>query len=100
MDAGDLIRPAGERIRVLAWLDGKPVEDEDTFLLALNNYNAASQVLQPGVIFAEDDLPELEEMDIRGDLGGIRELIRDYILRAESGVLTPECNHNWRIVIP
>ena len=76
------------------------VEDGDSFLLALNNYNAASQVLQPGVIFTEDDLPELEEMDIRGDLGGIRELIRDYIVHAENGVLTPECSHNWRIVIP
>ena len=60
------------------------VEDGDTFLLALNNYNASSQVLQPGVIFTEDDLPELEEMDIRGDLGGIRELIRDYIVHAEN----------------
>ena len=35
-----------------------------------------------------------------GDLGGIRELIRDYIVHAENGVLTPECSHNWRIVIP
>ena len=96
----DLTCPAGERIRDLAWPDGKPVEDEDTFLVSLNNYNAASQVLQPGVIFTEDDLPELEEMDIRGDLGGIRELIRDYIVHAENGVLTPECSHNWRIVIP
>ena len=51
-------------------------------------------------VFNEDDLPELEEMDIRGDLGGIRELIRDYIIHAESGVLTPECSQNWRIVIP
>ena len=96
----DLTCPAGERIRDLAWPDGKPVEDEDTFLVSLNNYNAASQVLQPGVIFTEDDLPELEEMDIRGDLGGIRELIRDYIVHAENGVLTPECSHNWRIVTP
>ena len=59
-----------------------------------------SQVLQPGVIFTEDNLPELEEMVVRGDLGGIRELIRDYIVHAENGVLTPECSHNWRIVTP
>ena len=49
---------------------------------------------------SSDDLPELEEMDIRGDLGGIRELIRDYIIHAENGGLTPECSHNGRIVIP
>ena len=94
----DLTRPAGDRIRHLTWSDGAPVEDTETFVLALNNYNAASHALAPGVVFSGDDLPVLEEMDVRGDLGGIRELIRAYIIHAKGGVLTPACNHSWRIV--
>ncbi len=95
----DLTRPAGERIRKLAWPDGKPVKEEDEFVLALNNYNANSYVLKPGEIYAKDDLPELVEADIRGDLGGIRELIREYIIRVRGGMLRPECDRNWRLVI-
>lgn len=96
----DLTRPVGDRIRNLAWLDGTPIRNNEKFLLALNNYNAASYVLAPGEIYAENDLPELVETDVWGDLGGIRELIRDYIIRVRGGRLQPECNHNWRIIIP
>ena len=30
-------------------------------------------------------------------LGGIRELIRDYIVNVKNGVIHPECDDNWRI---
>lgn len=95
----NLTRPVGERIRNLAWPGGKPVEEQDAFVLALNNYNANSHVLKPGEIYAKDELPELVEIDVRGDLEGIRELIRDYIIRVRGGILRPECDHNWRLVI-
>ena len=96
----DLTRSVGDRIRNLVWPDGTPVREEETFVLALNNYNASSYVLTPGVIYTKDDLPGLAEIDVRGDLGGIRELIKDYIIRVRGGKLRPECDHNWRIVIP
>jgi 2',3'-cyclic-nucleotide 2'-phosphodiesterase/3'-nucleotidase len=96
----DLVRPVGDRIRNLAWPDGTPVREDETFVLALNNYNANSHVLTPGEIYTKDDLPVLAEIDVRGDLGGIRELIRDYIIRVRNGKLRPECDYNWRIVIP
>ena len=94
----DLSRPVGERIRNLTWPDGTPVEETDSFLLTLNNYNAASQVLVPGEIYTEDDLPEMVEMDVRGDLGGVQELISEYIIQGKDGILEPECNDNWKIV--
>ena len=96
----DLTRPVGSRIMNLAWPDGTPVGEKDSFTLAINNYNASSHVLSPGEVFSGDDLPVLAEMDVRGDLGGIRELIRDYIIYVRDGVLTPECDHSWRIVTP
>ena len=96
----DLTRPVGERIRNLAWPDGTPVGEKDSFVLAINNYNAVSHVLSPGAVYTGDDLPEIVEMDVRGDLGGIRQLICDYIIHVRGGVLEPECDRNWRIVIP
>ena len=94
----DIRKEPGSRIVDLTWPDGTPVKDTDEFTLAVNNYCAASQLLVPGVIFDADDMPVLAEKDVRGDIGGIRELVRDYIVGVMGGVITPECNGNWRIV--
>lgn len=42
-------------------------------------------------------LSALLEIDVRGDIGGVRELIRDYIVNVKGGTFTPECDGNWRI---
>ena len=94
----DLKREPGSRIRDLTWPDGTPVKDTEEFTLAVNNYCAASQLLVPGIICEADDMPVLLEKDVRGDIGGIRELIREYIVNVKGGVITPECSENWRIV--
>ena len=94
----DLGREPGSRILDLTWPDGTPVKDTDAFTFAVNNYCAASQLLAPGIICAADDMPVLMEKDVRGDIGGIRELIRDYIVSVKGGVITPECSENWHIV--
>ena len=88
----------GSRIENLTWPDGTPVEDDDEFDIAVNNYRANSQLLAPGEIFEADDLPTLLEMDVRGEIGGVRELIRDYIINVKDGSITPECDENWKIV--
>ena len=36
-------------------------------------------------------------MDVRSDLGGIREIIGHYIADVKGGVITPECDHNWKL---
>ena len=46
---------------------------------------------------AELFVPQLVDMDIRSDIGGIREQIRDYIVNVEGGTITPEIDHNWKI---
>ena len=87
----------GSRIENLTWPDGTPVKDEDEFDIAVNNYRATSQLLSPGTIYEEGDLPTLLEIDVRGEIGGVRELIGDYIVNVMGGVITPECNNNWHI---
>ena len=88
----------GSRIQNLTWPDGTPVKDDDDFDIAVNNYRANSQLLSPGEIYEEGDTPVLLEMDVRGDIGGVRELIRDYIINVKGGTISPECNDNWKIV--
>lgn len=88
---------AGNRIENLSWPDGSKINDEDEFDIAVTNYRANSQLLVPGVIYEKDNLPILLEMDIRGDLGGIRELIRDYVVNVCNGTVHPVVNDNWKI---
>lgn len=89
----------GSRIENLTWPDGTPVKDEDVFIIAVNNYRASSQLLSPGEVFDEgEELPKLLEIDVRGDVGGVRELIGLYINEVKGGVITPVVDNNWKIV--
>ncbi len=93
----NISKAPGDRIENLTWPDGTAVEDSDEFNIAVTSYRAASHLLSPGVIYEEGDLPELVEMDVQGNIGGVRELIGDYIRNVKQGVITPECDNNWRI---
>ncbi len=89
----------GSRIENLTWPDGTSVKDEDVFTIAVNNYRASSQLLSPGEVFDEgEELPKLLEMDVHGDVGGVRELIGLYINEVKGGVITPVVDNNWKIV--
>lgn len=94
----NISQPHDHRIEGLSWPDGTPVRDEDEFDVAVNNYRANSQLLVPGEIYEADDMPTLVEMDVRGDLGGIRELIGDYIVNAKKGTISPDNNVNWELI--
>ena len=54
-------------------------------------------MLVPGVIFEEGDVPTLLETDVQGNIGGIRELIADYIQNVKGGVVSPVCDNNWSV---
>ena len=88
----------GSRIENLTWEDGTPVKDTDEFIVAVNNYRASSQLASYGAVFQEgQELPKIIEIDVCGDVGGVRELIGDYIVKEKGGVLTPETDNNWKI---
>ena len=93
----NISREPGNRVENLTWPDGTPVQEDDEFDLAINNYSAVSELLAPGVIYEEGELQGLVDIDIRGDIGGLRELIRDYIVNVKGGTIKPEVNENWRI---
>ena len=94
----NIANPVGSRIENLTWPDGTPVRDDDAFDMAVCNYCAQSQLLSAGEIYDADDLPTLVDIDVRGDIGGIRELIGDYIVNVKGGVIRPGCDDSWRIV--
>lgn len=93
----NISKEPGKRIENLTWPDGTPVKDSDVFVIAVNNYRANSHLLAPGEIYDENDMPVLLEMDVRGDIGGVRELIGDYIINVKGGVIEPKVDDNWKI---
>ena len=84
----NIAKPVGERIEDLTWADGTPVADDDVFILAVNNYRASSQLTSYGAIYQEgEELPTILEIDVRGDIGGVREIIADYVKNVKNGVI-------------
>ena len=94
----DVSKKPDKRIRDLSWPDGTSVLDDETFVVAVNNYRATTHLLVPGMVFEEGDVPRLLESDVCGYLGDIRAMIADYIQNVKGGRITPECNGNWSIV--
>lgn len=93
----NISKEPGNRIENLTKKDGTPVKDDDIFKVTVNNYRANSQILSD-VIYKNGDNPKLLEIDVRGDLGGVRELIADYIQNVKKGKITPNVDNNWKIV--
>lgn len=95
----DISKEPGNRITNLTWMNGTAVKDNETFEIAVNNYRANSQLLSYGPIYKEGEaLPILLDKDIKGDIGGVRELIRDYIMNVSGGTISPELANNWKII--
>ena len=95
----NISKKPGNRIENVTRMDGTPLADTDVLIVALNNYRASSQLLTPGTVFKQgEELPKLLEIDVRGDLGGVREIIADYIKNVKGGVLTaPALTGNWKL---
>jgi LPXTG-motif cell wall-anchored protein len=95
----DISQPEGSRIKDLVWSDTKqPVNDNDSFEIAVNNYRANSHLLKAGEVYkAGDSLPTLIESDVRGGVG-VRDLIGEYIKTVKSGTITPEVDNNWKVM--
>lgn len=94
----NVAKEPGERIEGLSWPDGTPVADEDMFVITTNNYRANTMLLVSDELFGKDDAPKLLETDVRSSIGGIRELIADYIQNVKGGSISPVCDNNWSIV--
>ena len=95
----DISQPEGSRIKNLTWSDtGNPVQDTDTFIIAVNNYRSNSHLLKAGEVYkAGEELPKLIESDVNGGVG-VRDLIAKYIQEVKGGTITPDVDNNWKII--
>lgn len=96
----DISKEAGQRIKNLKWSKtGKEIKDDDIFIIAVNNYRANTHLLTYGEIFKEgEELPKVLEIDVKGNIGGVRELIGDYIKNVKKGKIEPSNPQNWKII--
>ena len=82
----DISKPAGSRI-VNVTYQGKPLADDQTLVLALNNYRYGGLV-GAGLI---------NEADVVYEGGAVRDMITDYVAKLGKP-LEPVCDNNWKIV--
>jgi 2',3'-cyclic-nucleotide 2'-phosphodiesterase/3'-nucleotidase len=96
----DISEKPGNRIKNLKWTKtGKKVKDDEIFVIAVNNYRVNTHLLSYGEIYEEgEDLPKVLEIDVNGKIGGVRELIGDYIKNVKGGKITPNNPKNWEII--
>ena len=93
----NLAKPAGERIMDLAFHE-KPVEPEDTFVVAAAGFRVNNQLLAEQGIFQGESLPVLVDNQVRGDIGSILDLMCDYIEEVNHGRIEYYCDCNWELV--
>uniref|UniRef100_N2ABN3 Fibronectin type-III domain-containing protein n=1 Tax=Eubacterium plexicaudatum ASF492 TaxID=1235802 RepID=N2ABN3_9FIRM len=96
----DISEEPGSRIKNLTKMDGTPISDTDTLILAVNNYRANSQLLTYGSVFSEEEgdvLPKLLEKDVMAG-EAVRGMIGKWIVEKNNGVIQPELSNNWEII--
>lgn len=106
----DISKPFGERVGEITLLDGTPLDPDGQYTMAVSTYRYTTHLMTYGIIFSEEDgLPVLLETGIGDDIGGIREMIAEYIVKvigkpcADGTIeltleeVTPE-NANWRVI--
>lgn len=82
----DISKPAGSRIQNVVY-KGHPLTDDETMILALNNYRYGGLV-SAGL---------LNEADVVYEGGAVRDMITEYV-ESLDGPLMPEVDNNWKIV--
>lgn len=89
----DISKPVGERIVNLEF-QSKPLTPDTELVLALNNYRYGAllgmELLKPEDVVFDSTIA-------LADTPAVRDLISVYV-QEKGGVLTPECDDNWRIV--
>ena len=82
----DISKPEGSRI-VNVTYQGEPLRDDQSLVLALNNYRYGGLV-SSGLI---------RESDVVYEGGAVRDMITEYVAGL-SGPLMPVCDNNWKII--
>lgn len=90
----DITKPKGKRI-VDPKIDGKPIQKNKVYKLAVNNYRFGT-LLTLGLIKETDKYYDsYEELQ---DGGRVRDLIIKYITEEKNGQVVPTLKNNWKII--
>ncbi|TCL65932.1 2',3'-cyclic-nucleotide 2'-phosphodiesterase (5'-nucleotidase family) [Hydrogenispora ethanolica] len=87
----NIAAPAGRRIENLTF-KGKPVTDDMTLTLAVNNYRFGNMVKDKYFNEADKVYDSYEQL---GDKGRLRDLIVAYVQKV--GTVAPKLDNNWKI---
>lgn len=94
----NISKPIGERIENLTWPDGRPVKDDEVFTIVTSDYRVNSNLMKEGVVYTiDDEMPEILEINVREDIGNIKDMIIDYIKNVKNGIIIPKKDNNWKI---
>ena len=93
----NLAKPDGERITDL-YFDGKPVQPDDVFTVAVTDFTASNDLLSESGLFKGEEKPTVVNSHVRPDLGGIQELVNDFIENTHHRKIELWCDENWEIV--
>ncbi len=81
----NISKPVGSRIQNVTY-QGKPLADDQTLVLALNNYRYGGLVTA-GL---------LNESDVVYEGGAVRDMITEYVAGLKTPLM-PQCDNNWKI---
>ncbi|MTI13865.1 bifunctional 2',3'-cyclic-nucleotide 2'-phosphodiesterase/3'-nucleotidase [Sansalvadorimonas verongulae] len=86
-EKGEVVHKNAHRIQQLTF-DGKPVKDDQVFLVATNNYRAFGGGAFPGITAEKVAFPAPDET---------RSILADYIAKTtkEQGTVKPSADNNW-----
>ena len=95
-------KPDGERIENLTWSDGRPVEEEDVFTVAVTGYMADTILSVTGEVYeVGEELPEVISREITDESfygpNDVWTMMGQYIVLVKNGVITPEKFDNWKV---
>jgi 2',3'-cyclic-nucleotide 2'-phosphodiesterase (5'-nucleotidase family)/LysM repeat protein len=89
----DISKPVGQRIVNLIY-KGKPLQDDEKLVLALNNYRYGG--LSASGMISADPKDVVYDSAATASVPAVREMISEYV--AELDKLMPKCDHNWEII--
>ncbi|MBU2440549.1 5'-nucleotidase C-terminal domain-containing protein [bacterium] len=89
----NLSKPAGERVENILF-NGKPLDDNRTYRLSLNNYRFGT-LLSLGLVTMEDRY--YDSYELLQDAGRISALIVKYVQEEKGGKIKPLVDNNWKI---
>jgi len=89
----NLSKPAGERVENILF-NGKPLDDNRTYRLSLNNYRFGTLL---GLELVTMDDRYYDSYETLQDAGRIQAMIVKYVQDEKGGVLAPTIDNNWKV---